>query len=293
MRNFFLLIIVPFLLASCSTTPVLELPKVQRNLAEKLVSSEDLVQKASTDYREKKALYDNLAKVNSPAFKDSDKELGSYLRRMYEHLNEVNGARKEMAEASGDVASLSYHKSEVSADDPQFALVTDATKRFDVAQTELQQSLLDYSRESNSMADLVQAKKLFFTFEVAEFQTRIQKTMTGMQEKEKLMQRDLMSAEKVVNEWTKEDSRADLEALFEDLKKFTDDYGTQAQTLVSNSREMQGLTNSQGKVTSFDPNWAQIQKLISSTDQAVSEVSKIEEKFAKTKDKFHKRAKQG
>jgi hypothetical protein len=77
------------------------------------------------------------------------------------------------------------------------------------------------------------------------------------------------------------------------MKNLTDEYGTQAQTLVSNSREMQGLTNSQGKVTSFDPNWAQIQKLISSTDQAVSEVSKIEEKFAKTKDKFHKRAKQG
>jgi DNA repair exonuclease SbcCD ATPase subunit len=293
MRNFFLLIVVPFWLASCSTTPVLELPKVQRSLAEKLVSSEDLVQKASTDYREKKALYDNLAKINSPAFKDSDKELGSYLRRMYEHLNEVNGARKEMAEASGDVASLSYHKSEVSADDPQFALLTDATKRFDVAQAELQQSLLDYSRESNSMADLVQAKKLFFTFDVVEFQARIQKTMTGMQEKEKLMQRDLMSAEKIVNEWAKEDSRADLEALFEELKNLTDDYGARAQTLVSNSREMQGLTNSQGKVTSFDPNWAQIQKLISSTDQTISEVAKIEEKFSKAKDKFHKRVKQG
>jgi hypothetical protein len=293
MRNFFLLIVVPFLLASCSTTPALELPKIQRSLAEKLVRSEDLVQKASTDYREKKALYDNLAKINSPAFKDSDKELGSYLRRMYEHLNKINGARKEMAEASGDIASLSYHKSEVSADDPQFALVADATKRFDVAQAELQQSLLDYSRESNSMADLVQTKKLFFTFDVVEFQARIQKTMTAMQAKERLLQRDLMSAEKVVNEWTKEDSRADLEALFEEMKNLTDEYGSHAQTLVSNSREMQGLTNSQGKVTSFDPNWAQIQKLISSTDQTIGEIAKIEEKFSKAKDKFHKRAKQG
>lgn len=293
MRNGILIIVVPFLLASCSTAPVLELPQVQKSLAEKLVNSEDLVQKASADYREKKALYDNLAKLNSPAFKESDKELGAYLRRMYEHLNAVNGARKEMAEASGDVASLSYHKSEVSADDRQFAPLMDATKRFDVAMAKLQQSLLDYSRESNSMADLVQTKKLFFTFDVTEFQARIQKAVTGMQDKQKLMQRDLMRAEKVVSEWSNENSRADLEASFDEMKNVAGDYGSLAQTLVSNSREMQGLTDSQSTITSFDPNWAQVQKLISSTDQTIDEIAKTEEKFSKAKDKLHKRAKQG
>ena len=286
-------LIAPLLLVGCSSTPVLELPKVQRGLAEKLVSSEGLVQKASTDYREKKALYDNLAKLNSQTFKEADKDLAAYLRRMFDHLNEVNSARKEMTEENGDVASLSYQKSKVYGDDKQFPLVTEAMNRFDLAQNKLQQSLLNYSRESNSMADLVQEKKLFFTFDVAEFQARIQKSVTGMQDKLKLMQRDLMRAETVVNDWNKEDSRADLEAAFEEMKAVAGDYGHQAQTLVSLSRDMQGLTNSQAKVTSFDPNWSQIQKLISDRDQATAEISKIEDKFSKATEKFRKISKRG
>lgn len=292
MRNVFLIPSL-FFIAACSSVPTVELPRVQRSLAEKLVSSESNVGKASTDYREKKALYDNLAKINSTSFKESEKDLGAFLRRMFDHLNEVNAARKSMAEASGDVASLSYQRTKISGDDKAYPLVADAMKRFDEAQDKLQQSLLDYSRESASMADLVQAKKLFFTFDVVEFMKRVQKSVTGMQEKEKLMQRDLMKAETTVNDWANEESRADLNAAFEELKTLTSDYNSSAQKLINISTEMQGVTNSQAKVTSFDPNWAQIQKLIGDADNAISEIPKSEDKFSKSAEKFRKLSKRG
>lgn len=293
MRKVFLILTSLFFLASCSSVPVVELPKVQRSLAEKLVSSEANVQKASTDYREKKALYDNLAKINSTSFKEAEKDLGAFLRRMFDHLNDVNAARKSMSEASGDVASLSYQRSKIYGDDKAYPLVADAVKRFEDAQNKLQQSLLDYSRESNSMADLVQAKKLFFTFDVMEFQKRVQKSVNGMQEKEKIMQRDLLRAENTVNEWSSEESRADLNAAFDEMRTIAGDYGNSAQKLNNIAVDMQGVTNSQAKVTSFDPNWAQIQKLIADAERAIAEIPKIEDKFSKSAEKFRKLSKRG
>lgn len=292
MRNVFFILILT-LLAGCSSVPSVELPKIQRSLAEKLVSSEANVQKASTDYREKKALYDNLAKINSTAFKESEKDLGAFLRRMFDHLNDVNAARKNMTEASGDVASLSYQRSKISGDDRAYPLVAEAMKRFDEAQNRLQQSLLDYSRESASMADLVQQKKLFFTFDVLEFQKRVQKSVIGMQEKQKTMQRDLMRAENTVNEWTVEDSRADLVAVFDEMRNLAGDYGNSAQKLVEINSTMTDAANLQAKVTSFDPNWTQIQKLISDADSAIAEIPKFEDKFTKSAEKFRKLSKRG
>lgn len=287
MRRLFLTIIV-LLLSSCASRQVYELPKVQRSLAENMVKTEGLVQKATNDYREKKALYDNIAKSNSAAFRDADADLGQSLRQMFDRLQEVNAAKKEMTEASGDVASLSYQRAHVYGDEKEYPLVSDALKRFEDANTRLNQALMNYSRESNTMADTIASKKLYAVFDVAEFQKRLQKANLNSQEVQKAMQKELLKAEGYINNWTKPSGQPEAEAIFEEMKNVIGDYSNHAQTLAAIAKEMQIVSLGKAKVNSLEQPWPEVQKLAASLDTTEAEMNKLNEKFSKKNEDFRK-----
>ncbi len=272
---------------------VYELPKVQRNFAENLVQGEGLAQKAANDYREKKALYDNLSKSGASAFKEADKDLAASLRLMFDLVQDINAQKKQMTEASGDIASLSYQRAKVYSNEKEYPLITEALKRFESASKQLNQALLDYSRESNSMADTIATKKLYFTFDVAEFQARVQKSIATSQENQKQMQKEITRGEGILNNWTKPVGRAETEKIFEDMRGLASDYSLQAQSLSSISRDMQSATAGAARISSLEANWPQVQKLVSGFDTAIETLAKLNEKFQRKAEGFRNPSKRG
>jgi len=278
-------------LTACGSVRVFELPKVQSHFSETLQKSEGIAQKAQNDFTGKKMLVDNLSKSASPQFKQNESELRKKLNAMDEALQEVVVQKKIMSEANGELASLSYSRDKVHSNESEFPKVEEAVRRFENAAGEMNAAMVDYSRESNSMADLIAQKKLYFNFDVAEFQKRVQKNISITQENQRIMQRELTRSENVLNNWNKATSRREQEEIFTEMRDAGHEYSARANRFAEINREVNGATMGKAWVSTLDPEWPEVQKLVSEFDLTVSELAKLYEKFQSKVDLFRNPAK--
>jgi hypothetical protein len=183
-----------------------------------------------------------------------------------------------MAEANGDIAALSYNRQSVRSDEKEYPRVDEAVKRFEAAAEELNSAVVDYSRESNSMADLIAQKKLYYNFDVADFQKRVQRNINVAQENLKVMERELKRSEAVLAS-TKSENRKTREEIFGEMRAAANDYSAKANRFSEINREVNTSVMGAAKISSLDPHWPEVQKLVAEFDAGVLELAKINETF--------------
>jgi hypothetical protein len=272
-----LLIIVAGLNA-CGSVRVFELPKVQQNLQSALQKSESIAQKAQNDFIEKKMLIDNLSGSNAPAFKQNETTVRTRLNAMDDALQSIVVEKRNMSEANGDIASLSYSRKSVRSDEKEYPTVEEAVKRFETAAARLNASVLDYSRESNSMADLIEQKKLYYNFDVAEFQKRVQRNINTAQDNQKVMERELRRTEAALNS-SQASARGAQEEIFSAMSGAANDYSARANRFAEINREVNTAVMGAARISSLDPNWPKVQNLVAEFDRTVLELAEINERF--------------
>lgn len=273
-------------LAACASTKRYDLAKVQGNVGESLLKTENNTQKAQADYNEKRLLIDSLAKSGSATFRETEVELRDKLKRMDKSLRAINEQKKEMLDAKGDIVSLSYNRTTVESNEKGYDLVDEAVKRFEGSMAKLNDALVDYSRESNSLADLIAQKKLFFNFDVAEFQRRLQKYIEASRDNQKRMESELSRAENAISSWSKPDGREAQEEIFTEMRDTAADYSTRAQRFSELSRAVNDTTAGTSKVSTLDPHWNELQKLITEFDRTANELTQLNDKFQRKVESF-------
>ncbi len=275
-----------FGLVACASTGSYDLPKTQAQLSSSLQTTEGIVQKAQVDFTEKKALVENLKKGASPAYKESEADLTGRIKKMEQSLSEITASRKAMVDANSDLASLGYKRSQVLAGEKEYALVEDAVLRFERAAGQTNSSLLDYSRESNSLADLVARKKLYYNFDVNEFQKRVKKSIEVSTENQKVMLRELNRAENILNNWNKPEGKAQQEETFNEMHAIAKEYSSKAGKFSELSKSVHAATAGQARVSTLDKEWPDVQKLVNEFDRLSGELSGINDRFQSAVDIF-------
>lgn len=278
-------------LAACASTGAYDLPKTQNALSSTLQTTEGIVQKAQRDFLEKKSLFENLSKGGSATFRENQDDMGARLKRMETHLTEITNLRKEMVDAKSDLASLGYQRTTVASGDKEYPLVEDAVTRFERAAGRTNSALVDYSRESNSLADVVAAKKLYYNFDVNEFQKRVQKSIQTANDNQKVMLRELNRAESVMNNWSKTEGKAEQEELFNQMHSSAKEYSTKAGQLSSLSKSVHSATMGSARVSTLDKEWPEVQKLVGEFDSLLIELQSINERFNRQNESFRNPAK--
>ena len=255
-------------LCSCASTSVYDLSKVQQNLSTALLRSDEVTQKAQADYADKKTLVENLGKAGATGFRDFEPQLRTYLGAMEASLDRIALERKKRMTASSNVASLSYGHQSLSSRSPGFEKVEEEVKDFQDATAAGNLAMADYSRTSNALTDLIAAKKLYMTFESAQFFKNLQRNVKLAQENSTDMQKEISRAQRA--------DRGDPAS----LETLAQDYTVKAQRLSAIGKEMRGVTGD-ARVTSLDPRWPEVQTLINENDRLTREMEAINQKFLK------------
>jgi hypothetical protein len=272
-------ILAALLFTGCASTSTYDLPKTQAQLSTTLQTTESIVQKAQRDFQEKKLLLDNLNKAGSANYRENESDLNGRLKRMEQSLAEITAGRKEMVDAKSDLASLGYNRTQVGSADKEYPLVEEAVARFEKAAGRTNSALLDYSRESNSLADTVANKKLFFNFDVAEFQKRVQKNIQISSENQRVMLKELNRAENVLNNWNKPEGKEAQEQVFDQMHSIAKEYSLKAGRFAELSKSVHAATMGNARVSTLDKEWPEVQKLVGEFEQTSLELSSLNEKF--------------
>ena len=265
-RQIALALAVGFALVGCASLKVHDMAKVQAELQQGLQANDNSIQKAQGDFAEKTALLDTLKHAGDPSFAPLEGQLRRHLRAMQDSLAQMISARKPMLSANSDMASLAYAHKEIRGDTPEYARVEEARANFQSGVLAVRSALLDFSRESQSLSDEVTSHKLYFVFDVNEFQTRLQKALKEAQLNLESMKADLHRAEVNSNQG---EGRA---AIFEEMNQMAQDYLTRAGQFAEIANQVQATALGNAKVSTLDSQWPQLKKLVERYDRLETEL---------------------
>jgi len=265
--------------AACASVQTFNMPKVEDNLNRAFQKSEEISGNMKEDFNQKKNLLDSLRKTKSSAFKESESELKNKLAAMEKHLNEASGHSKTMTEAKGHVVALGYAKPKIRGDEPEYARVEEAVKDFETAAAAFTASASEYSRESNSLADVVANKKLYFNFEVADFQKKVQQSISSSQENAKIMDREIQRTEDIRNSFEDESRRIPVEQALAQMISVQKEHTQKIKELNELNSQMVTLAQGQAKIPSTMPNWSEVQRVVSESDRASLTLNELYKDF--------------
>ncbi|MBX3021204.1 MAG: hypothetical protein KF799_05950 [Bdellovibrionales bacterium] len=274
----------------CASVRTYDMKKLERDFGQTVQTSEAIVQKSQSDYREKSTLVESLKKGGDPGFKEVEDKLRRHLGMMALSLDKMNARHKTMREANGRLASLGYARPEVQSGDPQYDKVTEAVTDFQHAAKDVNAAVLDYSRESNSLADEVSKRRLFFNFDIADFQKRVQNAIRASQTNLTAMNKDVQRSQGVVLNWNRKESRKSHEDLLQAMVSGSQEYAQKAKGLSAASREMSDATDGVAKISTMDPRWKDAQKASEAFEQTVLELKRIATKFQNDLELFRRPA---
>nr|HMN68968.1 hypothetical protein [Bdellovibrionales bacterium] len=200
------------------------------------------------------------------------------------HLPEA--VRKRMIDASGDVASLSYNRAKIEPDDAGYPAAQDALARFSTAMKNVNAKLLDYSRESNTLADKITERKLYYNFDLVAWQKRVQKSLRLAQENQEGMNKEITRAENALKNWNKPELRARQDDVFAEMQGVAQTHSERASRLGPLSKEMSDVTLSNPKITSLNKEWPEVQKLQLEFEQLQAELMQLNERFERKSEAF-------
>lgn len=281
--SFLIFLSVP--LTGCATIKSFNMPKVESRLTEAYQNSDDISAKIKEDLTQKKMLIDSLTKGKSATFKEIESNLKLKMSAMDSAYAETERARKMMAEAKAEVASLAYSRAKIRGDEAEYPRVEDAVSRFELGTEKFNKSAADYSRESNSLADLVASKKLYFNFDVGDFLKRSLTALTTAQENTKVMAQELTRTENIVNSYANEDGGLEAESvkplveLAEQMKGLQSEQVQRVTEMETLRNKLINLAGGQNKIPSTAANWGEFQKLVTDFDRTTSLVNETYRSF--------------
>lgn len=273
------------ILASCASVKTFNMPKVEEQLSTAFQSSEETSTKVMADLSEKKRLQETLAKGKSAAYQQSEPQILAKLGAMETWSGNMQKARKKMAEARGQVTAMSYSKKKIAGDQPEFAQVEEHVKDFEEAAAQFGTAAVNYSRESNTLAELVAEKKLYFNFDVDDFQNKVQKSLKSAQANSKFMDQELERAEKIVNSFEGE-SRTVADAHYQGMADAASNHNKKAEHLGTLNTQMNNMAAGQSKIASTSPNWSEVQRVVTEAERATFSINELYKEFQNKTDKF-------
>lgn len=273
-------------LSGCASIRVFDMPKVQNELSTAYQNAENVVQKANSDYSEKKGMLARLGKINAAGLQGAQTEINQKMNAMKNDLDEMTGAKRKMSEANSQIVALGYNRAKINSTDPQYERIDQAVQQFEGAAKLLNASSADYTSNSNALSDLAAAKKLYYNFDVAEFQRRIQQNVRIAQGNQGVMEEELNRCQSLVDNWPKTHGRNEAGKLYSTMVETAQNYSMKAQHLSQLSHDMADATAGYARVSSLESNWPQVQKIISDFDRSNQELSEINALFAKQSSSF-------
>lgn len=262
-----ILIAYLFGVAGCASVQTFNMPQVEDNIGRAFQKSEEISANMTDDFAQKKALLESLRKAKTSAFKENELDLKTKLTSMETHLNMASAHSKVMSEAKGHVIALGYAKKKIRADEPEFARVDEAVKEFEAAAAQFTTSASEYSRETNSLADMVANKKLYFNFEVPEFQKKVRQALAASEENASVMAREVQRTEDIRNSFTDEASRFPVDQALNDMINVQREHSAKILELRDLDRQMTTLSQGQSRIPSTIPNWNEVQRVVSESDR--------------------------
>lgn len=273
------------LLAGCASIQSFNMKDVDQKLTKAYQNSDDISANMRDDLSQKKLLVESLTKGKTTAFKEIEADVQIKMTAMEKALQDSEVARKSMASAKADIASLAYSHKKIRGDEPEYSRTEDAVASFQASTESFNQAAANYSRESNSLADLVATKKLFFNFDVSDFLKRAQKAIQVARDNNKLMERELTRTETIINSYAGEEGGLESENVkplvelgeqMRDLQKTQVERINDMEDLKTN---LSTLSGGQSKVPSTASNWSDIQKAVTDFDRVTVMVNENYEKF--------------
>lgn len=274
-----------FGLAGCAVTQTFHMSQVEDELSRAYQSSEEISSQVQADLVEKKNLRDSLAKGKSADYKEVEPQIKTKLATMESLADNMLKARKKMAEARAQVTALSYSHKKINAEQPQYARVEEFVKDFKAGTKDFNAAAGNYSRESNTLGELVAQKKLYFNFEVADFQVKVQKALGAAQDSSKFMNQELARAEKIANSFDGEQHTV-ANALYQQMSNAASDYNKKAEHLGTLHSQMKNLAGGESKIASTSPNWSEIQRVVSESERATFSLNELYKEFQNKTDQF-------
>lgn len=270
-----------FTLVSCASMKVFEMPKVQAELATAFQHTEEVTQKIREDFAEKQNVIAHLKKVNSPTFRAVEADVEVRMKMMKVSLEDMVKQKRIMSEANSQIVALSYNRTKVHSHQPEFERIEEAVKQFETATKEVNAAAQEYSNDTNSLAKTIADKKLYFNFDVAEFQQKVETHIKAAQGTQKTMQEEIERSQNLLLNWPKVGGRQPAEKVFLRMTENAQNFSTKAQKLSLISRDMNRVTMGYGKISTTESVWPQVQKLIADFDKTNLELIDLQNEFLK------------
>lgn len=270
---------------ACASVKTFHMSQVDDQLSKAYQNSEEISSKVQADLNEKKALQESLAQGKSTDYKAIEPQIKTKLGIMESLTDIMIKARKKMSDARGQVAALSYSKKKIAGDEPEYARVEEYVKDFEDATKEFNTTASNYSRESNTLAELVAIKKLYFNFDVVEFQKKVQRSLKSAQDNSKFMDQELERAHKIVDSFEGE-SHTVADALYQQMADAASNHNKKAEHLSTLSQQMNNLAGGQAKIASTSSNWSEVQKIVTESERATFSLNELYKEFQNKTDKF-------
>lgn len=266
--------------AGCASVKTFTMGKVEEQLTSAYQNSDELSQKMQDDFAQKKNLLESLSKGKTSAYKESEADLQGRLKRMQAALEQSVQQRQIMTDAKAEVAALAYSHKKISGDQPEYARTEEAVHQFEGAATAFNSAAINYSRESNALADAVTVKKLYFNFDVPEFQKKAEKSIATALENEKLMEREIHRTEDIARSYSADaEASAPVEQIVTQMKSIAQDHNAKILRLREISQQMNQLAKGQSKIASTSPNWSDVQRAVIDFDKATLSVGELFKEF--------------
>lgn len=276
--------------AGCASLKVYEMPKVQAELSKAFSDSEDVAQKMKTDFVEKQGVITHLKKTKSTQLQGVLGQIETHMKAMETSLEDIAQQKRKMSEANAQVVALAYNRDKVHSHESEYARIEEAVRQFELAAKTLNASAQDYSVESNALAKLVADRKLFFNFDVAEFQQKIDGQIRSAQSFQGQMKTEIERGNALVLNWPKVTGRQEAESILKQMVNSAQEFTQKAQKLSLISRDLDRVTMGYAKVSTTEKVWPEVQKLLNENDRATKELAERQAEFTKLNQALRKSA---
>ncbi|MGE0529590.1 MAG: hypothetical protein AB7G93_07030 [Bdellovibrionales bacterium] len=266
-------------LVSCASITTLNVSEVQSEFSQALQSTNDVVGKSQTDYREKNLLFENLKRGGTPGFQSVEGDLRHQLERMKSNLAVMEQQRRKMSDANSQIAALAYTSSKIGSHEPAYAPADQAIREFESATVAVNAAAVEYERASHSFADSVTAKKLYFNFDVEDFQKRLEKSIHTAQRNQKNMRSELERSQAILNNSKPGEELEARTSIYNEMSRTAHEYSNKAGTYAELGQEIRSQTMDRPRISSLDPNWPEIQRKVMEFDQLVRDLDRLNEAF--------------
>lgn len=274
------------LVLGCASVRGPDVSRLQNEMSRSLQATEDVLQKTHADYNEKSRLIDNLSKADTPEYRASELELKQQLTAMKLTLEQVDEQHKVMRAANSEMASVAYSAANTeTGDNPNANKANELMSKFKASTDAMNAALLNYSRESNRLTDLVAQKRLFVSFDVTAFKRRLEQTIKTAQTNRETMQRELTRGQQLVNHAPGSEAVRNRSLLLVEMGQIAQEYTTRAQGLAQLAQDMDAISMGGAQISSLDDRWPKAQKISDELDRAILDLKDGFSKFGQKLDK--------